>query len=232
MKLNTAFLPLLGLGTSLFALTANAQTPAAAAPTSAAPVAASAPMSMSAPAKVAVIDIQTAIIQTRDGQKAAGDLKTKFGPKQSELEKKQNDIAQLQDQLRRASNTMSEEAKQKIMRDIDQKNTSLKRDNEDAQADLEQEQQRIMGELGGKMISILNKYASDNGYALVLDISSQQTPVLFASNTIDITRDIIALYDKAAPTMTAPAQRSTAQPGMRPAAPRPAATSPAVPPKK
>ncbi len=118
------------------------------------------------------------------------------------------------------------------MRDIDQKNTSLKRDNEDAQADLEQEQQRIMGELGGKMISILNKYASDNGYALVLDISSQQTPVLFASNTIDITRDIIALYDKAAPTMTAPAQRSTAQPGMRPAAPRPAATSPAVPPKK
>ncbi len=95
MKLNTAFLPLLGLGTSLFALTANAQTPAAAAPTSAAPVAASAPMSMSAPAKVAVIDIQTAIIQTKDGQKAAGDLKTKFGPKQSEIEKKQADIAQI-----------------------------------------------------------------------------------------------------------------------------------------
>ncbi len=207
MKLNSVLLPLASVCASL----AFAQTPAAT-PTT-------------VPSKIAVIDIQAAIIQTKDGQKAAGDLKTKFGPKQSELEKKQSDITQLQQTLSKGSNALSEDAKQKTMREIDAKTTSLKRDSEDANADLEQEQQRIMGDLGGKMISVLNKFATENGYAMVMDISSQQTPVLFASNTIDITRDIIALYDKVAPTLTAnpPAARPGGAPATRPMAPRPSA---------
>ena len=209
MKLNSVLLPL----AFLCAFPASAQIAGTPAPVASAPLA--------APVKLGVIDIQAAIIQTKDGQKAAADLKTKFGPKQSELEKKQNDIQQLQATLSKGSNAMSDEAKQKTMRDIDAKNTSLKRDTEDANADLEQEQQRIMGDLGGKMISVLNKYATDNGYAMVIDISSQQTPVLFASNTIDITRDIIALYDKMAPTLTSnpPAPRSAPVPTPRTASP-------------
>jgi outer membrane protein len=213
MKSKFAILPLLGVGAVLLASGLSAQTPAAAAPAPATP---SAPAVV--PSKVGVINIQEALINTKDGQKAAGELKTKFAPKQSEIEKKQADISGLQQQLSKGANTMSEEAKQKIMRDIDQKNVLLKRDTEDATADLEQEQQRIMGDLGAKMISVLNKYATENGYALVIDISSQQTPVLFASNTIDITREIIALYDKAPPQAAAPS------------ASRPPATRPATPP--
>jgi len=216
MKLKSIFLPLAPLCASL----AFAQSGAAPAPTPAAAAAvpanaarpAAAPSALSAPVKIAVIDIQAAIIQTKDGQKAAADLKTKFGPKQSELEKKQSDIAQLQQTLSKGSNTLSEEVKQKTINEINAKQTSLKRDAEDANADVEQEQQRLMGDLGGKMISVLNKYATENGYALVMDISSQQTPVLFASNTIDITRDITTLYDKVSPTLTsapAAAPRST-----------------------
>jgi outer membrane protein len=57
----------------------------------------------------------------------------------------------------------------------------------------------------------------------VIDVSNPQTPVLFASNTIDITRDIIAMYDKnsgvGAPATAAP--KPTA-----PAAPKPAAPAP------
>jgi outer membrane protein len=221
MKANISILASLGLGAALLASIAGAQT----APPAAAPAPSAAPVTPAV--KVGVIDIQAAIIQTKDGQKAAAELKTKFSPKQSELEKKQQDIAGLQEQLRKGQNTMSEENKQKLMRDIDLKNTSLKRDTEDANADLEQEQQRIMGDLGGKMISVLNKYSTDNGYALVLDISSQQTPVLFASNTIDITREIIGLYDKTSPNFAAPTQqpRMTSPTG----APRPTTPTPPKP---
>lgn len=205
-----AILPLLGVGAALLVSCVSAQTPAAAATAPAV-----------TPSKIAVINIQEALINTKDGQKAAGELKTKFAPKQSEIEKKQSDIAGLQQQLNKGGNAMSEDSKQKIMRDIDQKNVSLKRDTEDAQADLEQEQQRIMSDLGGRMIGVLNKYATENGYALVIDISSQQTPVLFASNTIDITREIIALYDKA--------PQASAPPATRPTAPRPTAPPTAAP---
>jgi outer membrane protein len=155
------------------------------------------------PTKIGVVDLQSVIIKTKEGEKAAAELKARFSPKQTELEKKQQDVAALQTQLRNGQNTMSDENKQKLMREIDSKSATLKRDTEDANTDLEQDQQRIMGELIPKILSVLNKYATENGFAVVLDISSQQTPILFASNTVELTRQLIDAFDKSAP-MSAP----------------------------
>jgi outer membrane protein len=179
--------------------------------------------------KLAVINIQQAIVETKDGQKARADLQTKFGPTQKELQDKQAKLAALQDQYRKGQNTLSDEAKQKLARDIDGATTSLKRDTEDANTEVQDAERKVMDELGGKMMAVLNKYASDNGYVLVIDVSNPQTPVLFASNTIDITRDVISLYDKnagAAPAGAAPANAA-------PKTPTPAPKPPATPaPKK
>ena len=172
--------------------------------------------------KIAVINIQQAIVSTKDGQKARNDLQTKFGPTQKELQDKQAKLAALQDQYRKGQNTLSDEAKQKLARDIDSATTSLKRDTEDANTEVQDAERKVMDALGGKMMAVLNKYASDNGYVLVIDVSNPQTPVLFASNTIDITRDIIAMYDKNAPA-SAPAAPATG-------APKPPATSTPKPP--
>jgi len=185
------------------------------------------------PAKIGVINIQSAIASTKDGQKAATDLQGRFGPKRAEIDKRQADISQLQDQLNRGRNTLSQEAQQNLVREIDSKTKSLNRETEDARADLEQDQQKIMNQLGGRIMQVIDKYAKDNGYTLILDVSNPQTPVLYASNTIDITREIIDLYDKNAPAAasTAPAP-STPPPATRPATARPApAPKPATPAK-
>ena len=50
------------------------------------------------------------------------------------------------------------------MREIDQDTKSLNRETEDAQADLDQEQNKIMQELGQRMMAVIDKYAKDNGY--------------------------------------------------------------------
>jgi outer membrane protein len=163
------------------------------------------------PTKVGVVDLQSVIIKTKDGEKAAAELKAKFGPKQAELEKKQQDITALETQLRNGQNTMSDENKQKLMREIDQRSNLLKRDTEDANTDSEQDQQRVMGELVPKILSVLNKYASENGFAVVFDISSQQTPVLFASNSVELTRAIIDAYDKSS-ALTTPATPASPKP--------------------
>ena len=113
------------------------------------------------PAKVAIIHVQNAILQSKDGQKAASELQGRFAPKKADLDKKQADIATLQDTLRKGSATMSEEAKAKLMRDIDANNKSLQRDTEDAQADLDAEQGKIMQELGNKVMAVLEKYATE-----------------------------------------------------------------------
>lgn len=168
-----------------------------------------------APTKVGIIQIQEAILRTKDGQKAVSDLQARFGPKKTELEKKQAEIAALQQKLQSASATMSDEARSKLIREIDQKTKSLNRDTEDAQAEVEQAESKIMQELGQRMMAVINKYAVDNGYSLIIDVSNPQTPVVFAAEAINITPAVIELYDKNAPA----AASGTAAPAPKPAAP-------------
>jgi len=170
------------------------------------------------PTRVGIIHIQNAIIGTKDGQVAAKSLEERFMPRRKEMEKKQADVGAMQNQLRASSNTASEDVKNKLMRDIDVKQKSLQRDTEDFQAEVDQEQQKVLGELGGKVMAVIDKYATDNGYAIVIDVSSQQSPVLYAATAIDITREIVALYDKNAPSAAKP--------------PAPAAAPSAAPPAK
>ena len=181
------------------------------------------------PTKVGIIHIQNAILATKDGQKAANALQSKFSPTKSQIDKMQNDVLQVEDKLKKGSQTLSDEARQQLMRDRDQKATALKRATEDAQAEVEQEEGKIMQELGQRVMQVVAKYANENGFAIIIDVSSQQTPVLWAANGIDITKEIVDLYDKNAPAATAPATKpsSSAAPGTAAPAPRPA-TSPAV----
>jgi len=149
-----------------------------------------------AQSKVGIINIQGAIGASKDGQKASADLESKFTPRRKEVESAQAEINSLKDQLQKGQNTMSETAKEQLTRDIDAKTKRLNRNMEDAQAELQADEQKALQSIYQRMQVVINKYATDNGYALILDVSSQQTPVLFASNGIDVTKDIIDLYDK------------------------------------
>jgi hypothetical protein len=57
-------------------------------------------------------------------------------------------------------------------------------------------------------------------------VSNPQTPVLYASNSVDITKDIIELYDKVAPTMPAATPTTSAPKPTAPAAPKPGTALP------
>jgi outer membrane protein len=178
--------------------------------------------------KFAVINIQGALMGTKDGQKAAAELQSKTAPKKKELEQKQNEINVLQDQLNKGSNTLSDSAKSDLYKKIEYQKKALQREVEDAQADLEADQQKILQQLGEKILSVIQKYSRDNGYTLVVDVSSPQTPVLWASPSIDITKEIIELYDKnTVASSSAPAPATSAPKAPAPAAPKPPPAKPA-----
>jgi outer membrane protein len=191
---------------------------------------AQAPAAAAAPTKIGIIHIQNAILGTQDGQKALKELEVRAAPKRKDLETRQQEIVALQEQLNKSSNVGGEEAKQKLMRDIDEKKKKFSRDVDDAQADFDQENQKVLNEIGGKVIAVLDRYAAEHGYAVVLDVSNQQTsPVMFAANSVDVTREIVAIYDKTAasggfsaptPAPGAAAPRQT-QPAPKPLTPAP-----------
>ncbi len=60
-------------------------------------------------------------------------------------------------------------------------------------------------------MAVIDKYATDNGFAIIIDVSSQQSPVLYAATSIDITREVVGLYDKNAPGAAAPAAPAPAK---------------------
>jgi outer membrane protein len=174
-----------------------------------------------APLKVAVIDMQSALLGTKDGQKAVAEFKAKFAPRELEFQKRQSDLAAKQAQYQKTQNTMSDEAKANLQADIAKITKDLQRDTQDAQQDAQEEQQRLLNELGGRVMQVINKYANDNKITMVFDVTNgaQGNNLLFASSSIDITRDIISLYDQ---TASAPAS-ATKAPGEAPAAAPPAA---------
>jgi outer membrane protein len=169
------------------------------------------------PTKVGIININAAIANTKDGQKALQDLEVRFAPRKKELEKKQQTIQGLQAQLQKGGTVLSDDQKRKLMAEIDSLTKSYNRDLEDASAELEQEQSKLFQELGGKMMSVIDKFAKEKGYAVILDVSNQQTPVLYAANEVDITKEMIEQYDKSAPA-AAPAKPGTV-PAPKPTAP-------------
>jgi outer membrane protein len=186
--------------------------------------AASAPAS----AKVGVINVQVAITSTADGKQAAAELQSQFAPRQTELDNLRKQIEDVQTRLRTGATTLSDEEKGRLARQGDQLTRTYQRKQQDSQDDFNEAQREVIDRIGRKMVDVLDKYSRENGFVIVLDTSSQNTPVVYAANQIDVTQEIIRIYDQAYPVKNAGTQPKSAAP--KPAAPKPATTTPAQPP--
>jgi outer membrane protein len=179
------------------------------------------------PAKIGVIDIQTAILATNEGQRDFGALQTKFQPKQTELQNMSKEVDDLKKQLDTQGDKLNEEARATMVKNLEVKQKSFQRTLEDAQNDFEGQKNEIMRNLGNKVYATLDKYAKENSFSLILDVSNQNTPVLWASQATNITKPIVDAYNVSS-GVPAPAKPATATgpSATKPAAPKPAATTP------
>jgi outer membrane protein len=217
LKQNVLAFSILALGAGM-AYGQAAQAPAPAPPVAAGTTAAPAPTST--PSKVAIIQLQQALVRTQEGQKASADMQAKFGPRKQALEKQTTDLQAMQEQLSKGGATMTDIAKQKLASDLASGQKKLQRDGEDFDSEVQNYENGLMQQMVTKMVEVISKYASANGYAMVVDVSSQQSPLIWADQANVITDAIVKLYDQAHPV-----------PGAA-AAPVPSAKPPAAPPKK
>jgi outer membrane protein len=172
-----------------------------------------------APTKVGVINVQVAITSTAEGKQAAAELQSKFAPRQSELDNMRKNIDDMQTRLRTGQTTLSDDEKARLAREGDQMTRAYQRKQQEAQDDFNDEQQDVVNRIGRKMMAILDKYSKEDSYAIIFDTSAQQTPVVYAANQIDVTQDIIRLYDQGNPVKGGAAS-SGASLAPKPAAPR------------
>jgi len=167
---------------------------------------------------LAVIDMQGAILQTTDGQKAAQELKAKYDPVQQAIAKRSQALTAKQDEYRKTVDKMSDDAKARAERDIQALAKDIQRDADDAKADAQADQNKALQPILQRLEGVMRKYATEKQISMIVDLSSQPNNLLFASASSNITNDIIALYNKAAATPAAP-----------PAAAKPAAPAASAP---
>jgi outer membrane protein len=170
-----------------------------------------------APGKIGLINIQAAIASTEEGKKTLGDIQKKYEPRRNDLERQQQEINALQDQLQKQQTTLSDEERLRLTRELDEKQRLFKRAQEDAQADYQNDNQEAVRRIGQKMVRVINDYAQQNGFALVLDPAAVQLPVYFAARGLDLTDAIVKRYDAANPGPS-PAASSSSPPPVKPAA--------------
>jgi len=197
-------------------LSATAQTPAA--PAETAPVA-TAP---AGPAKIAVIAWEPAVAQTNEGRRDFADLQKKYAPKEAALKTLNDEIESLTKQLQDQGPTLSDVERANRSKAIDDKKKQLDRETEDLRNDGQQDMQDMFSSLQAKVYDVMQSYVEQQGFTLVLDISQQGSPVLFASATTNITQQVIDAYNVKSGVPAPPAQPAAAAPPT----PKPRAVTP------
>jgi outer membrane protein len=188
-----------------------------------------APGATSAPApsnKIGTINVEAAIYSSNEGMRDFEALN-----KQTELKSKNDELEALKKQLNTQGDKLNESARATLVSDISSKQKTFDRDMQDARDDYQSKQQEVAQKILQKMAPVIEKYASDNNYGLIVDTSTQwpQGPVLWRNPSVDITKAVVDAYNLksgvAAPPPAAPAPHpaSNSRPSTRPA------TKPATP---
>src|SRR5215469_8098936 len=149
--------------------------------------------------KIGIVNIQDAIIATNEGKKEFDALQQRFAPKQNELKTLNDEVENLKKDLQAKQDKLNEDERTKQVKSLEVKQKTLQRNYEDAQNEFQQAEQEVVNRIGGKMLTVLEKYAKTNGYAVILDVSNPQTPVLWASQGTNITKELVDAYNSESP---------------------------------
>jgi outer membrane protein len=205
---------------------------AAASPAASPSAAAATPAPTAGPTKIGVISVQDAILATNEGQKDFEALGKKFEPKRTELKNLSDEIEGLKKQLDTQGSKLNDEARAGLVRQIESKQKTLQRNQEDAQNEFVGQQNEIAQKILQKLGPVVDKYAKENGLGLIIDTSKPwpDGPVLWAGPSVDITKPIVDIYNAQSGVPASPGATRSSRPAGSTAKPAAPAAKPANPP--
>lgn len=185
----------------------------------------------SGPMKIAILNVRQAIVTTVEGKQASAQLQSQFAAQQNDLQNMQKQITDLQNRIANSHGTLSDDEQSRLQRQGELLTRQFQRKQDDLNEAVNAAQSDVIDNIGRKMLDVLDRYARENSYTAVFDTSAQGSPVVYGSSQIDITQEIVRLYDQAYPLKGgAAAPSGSAAPAAQPKSPAPAAPSTA--PKK
>ncbi len=149
----------------------------------------------SAQNKVAVINLQRAVLESAEIKKASNELEAKFKPRQAEVEKIQKELQSIQSQLQTMAGKLTAQAEAELTTRGQRLQRDLQRRTEDLQADVDRDRNEILSKASQKMQEVVKKMSEAKGVDMVVDVSQ----TIYFKPVLEITTEAIAEYDKAHP---------------------------------
>ena len=157
------------------------------------------------PVNIAVID-SSAFSDEKTGiarvMVAMRQMEAKFQPLRNELRGMRERLNTMRSDLQKKQAIQDAKTTAQQAEAADQLDLQIKRKAEDAQASYQKESLALLDPLQKDIGEALNTYAQQKGISLLLDIN--RVPVVYAANSLDITKDFIAEYNRTHPAAAAP----------------------------
>ena len=190
-----------------------------------APAGAPAPASVSVTpqatdAKIALINFEQVVIASNEGQTVTANTQKKYEPKKNQIEAQATEVENLKKQLQALPATTTDEERASRLRTIDTKEKQLNRDAEDAQTAYNTDLQEALGKVAAKLNTVMQAYVQQNGYTILLDVSTQSSNVLWALPSTNVSQVVVDAYNKQSGVPAPPPPSPSARPSgaARPAA--------------
>lgn len=155
--------------------------------------------------KIAVVNMQAAVLGTAEINKANNEMQAKFKPRADQMQQLQQQIAALAQQLQTNAGKLTPQAEADLQAEGSRKQRELQRMQDDYNADAEAYRNEVLQGSTKKMSEVVKKLAEEKGLDMVVDTGT----VIFFKPTLDITADAIKAYDQTYPVAAAPAAPAT-----------------------
>jgi len=165
------------------------------------------------PASVAVID-SSAFSDEKTGiarvMVAMQQIETKFTPLRTEIRGMRDRLATMRSDLQKKRLIQDAKTTAQQTEEADRLEVQIKRRAEDAQASYQRESLAVLDPLQKDIGTALTAYAQSKGITLLID--ANRVPIVYAANSIDITKEFIADYNRTHPAGPASAAPAPARP--------------------
>ena len=159
-----------------------------------------------APSSIAVIDSGMFADEKNGITRVSAALKQveiSFVGTNSELEKMTQRFQALRSDIEKKQATLSPAALAQLNEQAQQLQLEIKRKTEDAQANYQKRIAAVSAPLQAEIGSAIAAYAQAHGILIIIDVN--RIPLVYANDSIDITKDFIAEYNRTHPATAAPA---------------------------
>lgn len=136
--------------------------------------------------KIAVIDVQAAILGSEQAKERIAELKKQYAPDQNELKSLAEQIQKLQVKLEQDAAVMSESEKKKLGKDIEDKAVDYQFNLKKLQKAQNDSQQELLTDLGPKLEEAIQAVIKEGDYGIILE----RRALLFAKPDYDITKKV------------------------------------------